>query len=44
MRYPAWVREAIATQPGWVEANLTRNPRWINEQLKRMSAHGDLFA
>lgn len=44
MRYPAWVREAIATHPGWIEANLTRNPRWINEQLKRMSADGDLFA
>lgn len=44
MRYPAWVREAIASLPGWLEANLARNPRWINEQLKHMSADGDLFA
>ena len=43
-RYPAWVREAIASNPAWVEARLARNPQWINEQLKQMSAHGDLFA
>ena len=43
-RYPEWVREAIASNPAWVEARLARNPQWINEQLKQMSAHGDLFA
>jgi hypothetical protein len=43
-RYPDWVREAVATHPEWVEARLTRNPQWINEQLKQMSAQGDLFA
>lgn len=43
-RYPLWVREAIACNPAWVEANLTKNPQWINEQMKRMSAAGDLFA
>ena len=43
-RYPRWVREAIASSPGWIEANLAKNPQWINEQIKRMSADGDLFA
>jgi hypothetical protein len=42
-RYPDWVREAISSNPAWVEANLARNPQWINEQLKHMSAEGDLF-
>ncbi len=43
-RYPVWLREVIASNPAWVEARLARNPQWINEQLKQMSAHGDLFA
>jgi len=43
-RYPDWVREAIAVNPAWIEARLAKNPQWINEQLKRMSAEGDLFA
>lgn len=43
-RYPDWVREAIAINPAWIEARLAKNPQWINEQLKRMSAEGDLFA
>lgn len=43
-RYPNWVREAIAINPAWIEARLAKNPQWINEQLKRMSAEGDLFA
>jgi hypothetical protein len=43
-RYPEWVREAVIRNPAWVEARLASNPQWINEQLKRMSAQGDLFA
>ena len=43
-RYPDWVREAVIRNPAWVEARLASNPQWINEQLKRMSAQGDLFA
>lgn len=44
LRYPAWVRDAVASNPEWVEAHLARNPQWINEQVKRISDHGDLFA
>jgi len=43
-RYPDWVRSVVAANPEWVEARLAKNPQWINEQLKRMSAEGDLFA
>ena len=43
-RYPDWVREAVASNPAWVEARLAKNPQWINEQVKQMSARGDLFA
>ena len=43
-RYPDWVRESVAKNPEWIEARLAANPQWINEQLKRMSAQGDLFA
>ena len=43
-RYPDWVREVVAGNPEWVEARLARNPQWINEQIKQMSAQGDLFA
>ena len=44
LRYPDWVREAVASNPEWIEARLERNPQWINEQLKRMADEGDLFA
>jgi hypothetical protein len=44
LRYPPWVRDAVAGNPEWVEARLERNPQWINEQLKRMADEGDLFA
>lgn len=44
LRYPACVRDAVASNPEWVEAHLARNPQWINEQVKRISDHGDLFA
>lgn len=44
LRYPDWVREAVASNPEWIEARLERNPQWINEQLKRMADQGDLFA
>jgi hypothetical protein len=44
LRYPAWVRDAVASNPEWIEARLERNPQWINEQLKRMADEGDLFA
>ena len=43
-RYPDWVREVVAGNPEWVEARLARNPQWINEQIRQMSAQGDLFA
>lgn len=44
LRYPDWVREAVASNPEWIEARLERNPQWINEQLKRIADEGDLFA
>lgn len=44
LRYPAWVRDAVASNPEWIEARLERDPQWINEQLKRMADEGDLFA
>jgi len=44
LRYPAWVRDAVASHPEWIEARLERNPQWINEQLKRMADEGDLFS
>ena len=43
LRYPDWVRQAVASNPEWIEARLERNPQWINEQLKRMADEGDLF-
>ncbi len=43
-RYPEWVRDAVVHRPEWIEARLIKNPQWINEQIKRVSAHGDLFA
>jgi hypothetical protein len=43
-RYPSWVREAVARHPEWVAARLARNPQWINEEVKRISAEGDLSA
>ena len=43
-RYPEWVRTAVVGNPEWVEARLAKNPQWINEQIKRVSAQGDLFA
>ena len=43
-RYPDWVRSVVAANPEWVEARLAKNPQWINEQVKQMSARGDLFA
>ena len=42
-RYPLWVREAVQSNPEWVEARLARNPQWINEEVRRISAEGDLF-
>ena len=43
-RYPDWVRSVVAANPEWVEARLAKNPQRINEQVKQMSARGDLFA
>ncbi len=42
-RYPDWVRDAVIHNPQWIDARLAKNPQWINEQIKRMSATGDLF-
>lgn len=44
VRFPDWVRDAVISNPAWVAARLARNPQWINEQVKRISAQGDLFA
>ena len=44
LRYPEWVRQAVASNPQWVATRLERNPQWINEQLKRIADEGDLFA
>ena len=44
LRYPVWVRQAVASNPRWVATRLERNPQWINEQLKRIADEGDLFA
>jgi hypothetical protein len=43
-RFPDWVRDAVVSNPAWVAARLATNPQWINEQVKRISAQGDLFA